>query len=74
MALSIGLLVPLRSLFSRFDLRLAVTVTTSMAGVYLASAYWELLSLLNYVSPEVHMTVFVAGTAVTALCLLKLAS
>ena len=70
MGLAAGLILPLRWLFARSGLRVAETFVLSTLGVYLASAYWEVLSLVTTVSMEVHSGIFIAGTAVLAFALL----
>jgi hypothetical protein len=65
-----GLLLPLGTLFSREKLLIARTIVVSSVGVYLASGYWEILSLLTVVPMAVHTLVFVGGTSALSIILL----
>jgi hypothetical protein len=65
-----GLLLPLGAFFSRERLLVAETFAVSTIGVYLASSYWEALSLLTVVPLAVHALVFIAGTSALAIVLL----
>jgi len=62
--LAISFLVPFGALFGRAKLFVSKTLVISMAGVFVASSYWELLSVVNTVPMAVHTTIFVvsAGT------------
>ena len=50
----LGLFFLVRSM----KLQLSSTVTITLAGIYLASAYWELLSSVGAISYEAHLAIF----------------
>jgi hypothetical protein len=60
--LSTGMLIPLWVAFSRTRLLIARTFVLAGVSIYLASAYWELLSLLSLIPMVVHESLFIAGT------------
>jgi len=70
-ALATGLLVPAWALFSKARLVVAETFVLSTLAIYLASAYWEMLSLLTILPMAVHESLFVAGTGVITIVLLR---
>jgi hypothetical protein len=69
--LSTGSLLPLTVLFSKAKLFLARAFLLSTAGAFLASTYWELLSLLTVVPMAVHLGIFLVATASISFALLK---
>jgi hypothetical protein len=69
-ALATGLLVPIWALFSKARLLVAETFLLATLGVYLASAYWEMLSLLTVIPMAAHESLFVVGTGVITIVLL----
>jgi len=69
-AISVGLLSPLAALFSRKGLFVAEAIVISTLGAYVASSYWELLSVLTVIPVAVHVLVFLAGTGILAAALL----
>jgi hypothetical protein len=70
-ALATGLLVPFWVVFSKARFSAAQIFLISMVGIYVASAYWEMLSLLTVIPMLAHETLFVAGTGAITLALLK---
>jgi hypothetical protein len=70
LAVAIGLLLPLKKLFSSARLPLAEALIVSSAGICLASTYWEMLSLLTVLPIAFHIGVFIAGTGASVLVLL----
>jgi len=72
MVIATSLVLPLCFLFSRKGLVVARTLAVSTVGVYIASAYWEMLSALEAQSMALHTFVFVAGVSVMSLAVLKM--
>jgi hypothetical protein len=70
LAVAIGLLLPLKKLFSSARLPLAEALIVSSVGIYLASTYWEMLSLLAVLPLAIHVGIFIAGTGTSVLVLL----
>jgi hypothetical protein len=68
---AVGLILPLGFVFSRSRLLVAETFVVSTVGIYLASAYWELLSILTVVPVALHTGLFIAGTSVLVVVLLR---
>jgi hypothetical protein len=71
-AISVGLLIPLWTFFSKTRLIVAETLVITTASIYLASAYWEMLSTLASVPLPVHTGMFIAGTTAIALLMLRM--
>jgi hypothetical protein len=69
--LATGLLIPLTVLVSRARLALARALILAMAGAFLASTYWELLSQLSMIPMAVHVSVYLAATATVSFALLR---
>jgi hypothetical protein len=67
-------LLVLAKLFSKADLRIAEAFAISFVGVYFASMYWEMLSLLTTLPMAVHIGVFVVGTGCLSAFLLRVVS
>jgi hypothetical protein len=59
-------------LLSKVDLRMAEAFSISFVGVYFASMYWEMLSLLTTLPMVVHAGVFVTGTGCLLAFLLRM--
>jgi hypothetical protein len=70
-AMATSLILPLGAMFSKKGLIIAETVVLSTVGVYLASSYWEMLSLLTVVPMTLHTGIFIAGTCTLALVLAR---
>jgi hypothetical protein len=70
-ALATGLLVPIWALFSKARLLAAETFLLSAVAIYLASAYWEMLSLLTIIPFAAHESLFVVGTGIVTITMLK---
>jgi hypothetical protein len=64
--LAVSFLVPFASLFRRTKLLVSRTLVVSMAGVFIASSYWELLSATNTLPMAVHTIIFVASAGATS--------
>jgi hypothetical protein len=67
-------LVPLvifAKLLSKADLRIAEAFAISFVGVYFASIYWEMLSLLTMLPMAGHIAIFVVGTGCLSSTLLR---
>ena len=69
--LAVGAILPLVVAFSRSKLLIAETFVLSSLGVYVASIYWEMLSLLTTVPIAVHTTIFISGTSGLTVVILK---
>ena len=69
--IAVSLLVPLAMCLSRTRLVVARAFLVSIAGVFVASAYWEWLSQLAYVSQSVHLAVFLATSGAVSFVLLR---
>jgi len=61
--LAIAFLVPFGSLFGRSKMLLSKTLVVSTAGVFIASAYWEMLSAADAVPVALHTIIFAAGAS-----------
>jgi hypothetical protein len=70
-ALAIAFILPLGAAFSKQRLFISMASVLSSVGIYLASAYWEMLSLLSTIPMSVHVGVFIAGTSAIAVILLR---
>jgi len=70
-AMATGLILPFGIIFSKKGLIIAETVILSTLGVYLASSYWEMLSLLTEVPMALHTGIFIAGTCAVVLVLAR---
>jgi hypothetical protein len=57
-ALSTLAMLGLFSLVRSMKLQLSSSVTIAVASIYLASAYWELLSSVGSISYEAHLAIF----------------
>jgi hypothetical protein len=57
-ALSTLTMLALFSLVRSMKLQFSLNVTLTMASIYLASAYWELLSSVGTISYEAHLAIF----------------
>jgi hypothetical protein len=68
---AVGLLLPLGTLMSRARLFLARTMVVSFLAVYLASTYWEMLSLLTFLPMAAHAGFFIAGAGAISIVLLS---
>lgn len=69
--LATAFILPFGLAFSRYRLQTAKTLVIASVGVFVASTYWEMLSLLSSVPMEVHTVIFIGGTcAITMLLLL----
>jgi hypothetical protein len=71
MTVAIGLLLPLRALLSTKRLILAEALTLSSVGIFLASGYWEMLSLLTAIPMTLHVGLFITGASAMAFVLLR---
>jgi hypothetical protein len=69
-AVSLGLILPAAAIFTRTRLFFARASVVLSASVYVASAYWELLSSLSVLSMAAHTEIFVAGTCMLSLAFL----
>jgi hypothetical protein len=69
-AVSLGLILPSAVVFTRKRLFLSRASVALSASVFLASAYWELLSSLSVLSMVAHTDIFIAGTAILSLVFL----
>lgn len=69
--LSTALLLPLFVLFSRSRFLIAKSFLVTMAGTFIASTYWELLSQLTVVPMAVHIGIFLTGTVAVSFLLLR---
>lgn len=70
-AMATCLILPLGAMFSKKGLIIAESVVLSTVGIYLASSYWEMLSLLTVVPMALHTGIFIAGTCTLALVLAR---
>ena len=59
--LAVAFLVPLGAVFGRARLPISRTLVVSMAGVFIASSYWEALSVADALPMAVHTAVFITG-------------
>ena len=66
-ALAISLLVPFGLMFGKMKLFVSRTLVVSMAGVFIASSYWEMLSAGNAGLAEVHTVTFIASASAMSL-------
>lgn len=66
---AIVMLLPAWFAFSKKRLIISESFVLSTVGVYLASAYWEMLSLVSAFPMMVHVGLFIAGTSAIALAL-----
>jgi hypothetical protein len=69
-ALAVGLLLPLWKLFSKARLWIADAFIISSVGIFLASAYWEMLSILTVLPMAIHTGIFIVGASATVFVLL----
>ena len=67
-----SLLLPLCVLLSKKKLVTAKTLAVSTLGIYLASAYWEMLSALDTIPMAYHTFVFATGVSVASLAMLTI--
>jgi hypothetical protein len=72
LALAIGPLILGAKLLSRARLRVSEALAISFIGVYVASSYWEMLSLLDVLPMIVHVCVYISGTGLFSVLLLRL--
>ena len=63
-------MLPVGVFFSQKRLVIAETFVLSTVGIYLASAYWEMLSVLSGIPMVVHIGLFVAGADALTITLL----
>jgi hypothetical protein len=70
-AIAVGLLLPALIGFARARLLVAEAFVLSTAGVYLASFYWEMLSVLTVLPIAVHTGIFLAGTCSVSILLAR---
>jgi hypothetical protein len=68
---AVGALMILRTLLSRSRLMIAEALVLSTMGIFLASVYWEMLSLLTFIPMAIHVGVFLFGTCGSILILLE---
>ena len=61
--LALSFLFPFISLFGRARLAVARTLAVSTAGVFVASAYWEMLPAAYALPETIHTIVFLAGAS-----------
>jgi hypothetical protein len=73
LTLAMGPLVLGAKFLSRARLRVSEALAISFIGVYVASSYWEMLSLLNVLPMIVQVGVYISGTALLSVLLLRLA-
>ena len=69
--MSTGLLLGAGAIISRARLFFAGSLVVAFVAVYIASAYWEMLSLLASLPLALHEGIFFAGTGVISIALLK---
>ena len=62
-ALALSFIYPFVPLFGRAQLPVARTLVVSTAGVFVASAYWEMLPAAYALPETVHTVVFLAGAS-----------
>ena len=62
-ALALSLIYPFVQFFGRARLAVARTLAVSTAGVFVASAYWEMLPAAYALPETVHTTVFLVGAS-----------
>lgn len=61
--LAVSFLVPFGLLFGKAGLSVSKTLLVSMAGVFIASGYWEMLSAANTIPATVHTIIFAASAS-----------
>jgi hypothetical protein len=72
--LATGMLLPIWAVLSRARLFVAKTFILAGVAIYLASAYWETLSLLTMIPMALHESLFIAGTGAIMASLLVMCS
>lgn len=68
-----SLILPLCVVFAKKKLMAAKTLAVSTVGVYIASAYWEILSAPGALPMPLHTFVFAAGVSAMSLAMLTMA-